>query len=165
MSIRAFSWTLADGLGAPLPRMSCVACARVATGVMPGEQSDEPYAGDQRGSGPTAERDNGFAGAHLLDDQHRWIALQRHHQVQSEGHGPAVQRNEYVHRLGAEQAGVSGRLVCVFLYIKVSRKKIASRYGTARVRARKIEIFVSRMVTPCHDTPIRARKKWPAACW
>lgn len=91
--------------------MSRVACARVATGagVMPGKQSNEPYAGDQRGSGPTAQRDNGFAGAHLFDDQHRRIALQRHHQVQSEGHGPAVQRYEYVYRLGAEQAGVSGR--------------------------------------------------------
>lgn len=89
--------------------MSCVACARVATGVMPGKQSDESYAGDQRGSGPTAQRDNGFAGAHLFDDQHRRLALQRHHQVQSEGHGPAVQRNEYVYRLGAEQTGISGR--------------------------------------------------------
>lgn len=116
VSLRAFTQVDADrrerrrgGLGAPLSRMSCVACARVATGVMPGKQSDESYAGDQRGSGPTAQRDNGFAGAHLFDDQHRRLALQRHHQVQPEGHGPAVQRNEYVYRLGAEQTGVSGR--------------------------------------------------------
>lgn len=113
--LRAFTQVDADrkrsrvSFGAPLPRMSSVACARVATSVMPGKQSNESYASDQRGSGPTAQRDNGFAGAHLFDDQHRRLALQRHHQVQSEGHGPAVQRNEYVYRLGAEQAGISRR--------------------------------------------------------
>lgn len=110
--------------------MSCVACARVATGVVPGEQSDEPYAGDQRGSGPTAQRDNGFAGAHLFDDQNRRIALQRHHQVQSEGHGPAVQRNEYVHRPGAEQAGVSGRWV---LFQKRSVEKEKTNASRCRI--------------------------------
>jgi len=89
--------------------MSRVARARVVSGVVPGEQSDEPHASDQRGPGPPAERDNGLAGSQLLDGQHGRAALQRHHQVQPEGHGPAVQCNQYVHRPGAEQAGVSER--------------------------------------------------------
>lgn len=81
----------------------------MVSGVMPGKQLDESHAGDQRRSGPAAERDHGFAGAQLFNSQHRRIAIQRHHQVQPEGYGPAVQCNEYVHRPGAEQTGISRR--------------------------------------------------------
>lgn len=86
--------------------MARVSRDRVVSGVLPGEP-DKPYADHQRGFGPAAERDNGLAGAQLLHGQHRRAALQRHHQVQPEGHGPAVQCDEHVHRPGAEQAGVS----------------------------------------------------------
>lgn len=99
------------GSGASRTRMSRVTRVYVVPGVMPGDQPDEPHAGDQRGFGPATERDNGLASRHLLDSQHRRVALQRHHQVQSERHGPVVQRNQYVHRRGAKQAGISGWLV------------------------------------------------------
>lgn len=77
------------GPGVSRTRARRVLRAAVA-GAERGDQPDRPYAGHQRGSGPAAQRDNGLAGTQLLDGQHRRAALQRHHQVQPEGHGPAV---------------------------------------------------------------------------